>query len=125
MSAAKHWRLGVVTLACAALIAFPPAIAFAGHTGHTHATYASGYYGAGGAHQTTSWNGRSFNRVWHQNGYRWDLWYLKTDGSTSGYWYGTVNPTESPYTASYAKSVCYNYNDNSGTLWTCETNTSA
>lgn len=118
-------------IACAALVAFPPAIAYAGHTGsppHSHVTYASGVSNPS-VFYTASWNGRSFNRVWHANGWWYDGWYHRTDGTTAAYMGSYSNPTATTVTNAYAKSVCRSLdgpplNIGSGVMFTCETNSS-
>jgi hypothetical protein len=83
--------------------------------------YARGTYGVGGVYQT-GFNHRHFNRVWHEWGYKWTVLYKTSDGpgGTCCIVTDTINPTEYPYEIGYARCLCNNVTDDSGTLWTCQ-----
>jgi hypothetical protein len=110
------WRL-LISLVLLALI--PPGVAYAS----TVVTYAQGIFGVGGVYHTTGFAARDFNRVYHANGYYWQVLYQHTDGSTSGYASGFTNPTIWPNPDGYAKAFCANGSDDSGVTWTCQTTT--
>ncbi len=112
-----------MSLACAALVLVLPALAVASH-GPVD-PYAQGRYGVGGVYQTDGFNQRDWNKVWHEPGYFWSVWYELSPGSGgyAGFAEGTSNPTQWPHAIGYGKSSCYNGNDDSGTLWTCQTHT--
>lgn len=112
-------RARLTVLACLIGALSLPAIAYA----YEIFTYAQGVYGVGGTYHTTGEAPRAFNRVYHQSGYYWDVYYCQ-DGRNPPC-FGEVldyhNPTYANGGASYAKSFCHNVNDNSGTTWTCQT----
>lgn len=85
------------------------------------ANYAQGSGGAGGLYSTPGYAPRSYNRVYHQPGYTWTVYYRHPDNSTAGVVTNTSNPTSYPAGDSYARSLCFNGNDNSGVQWTCQT----
>ena len=107
----------VVVLAVAAAI---PAIAFA----WSWFPYAQGKGGVNGQYSTIGYGPREGNRVYHELGYTWELWYQHVGGGISPVTYGSANPLVWSYNGhsddSYAKSWCSNVNDNSGTTWTCQ-----
>jgi hypothetical protein len=111
----------VALFAVCAVMALAPPAAYA----HWNSvlTYAQGTFGVGGVFSTTGYDHRHFNRVWHQYGYTWCVWWHLTDGSNVAVTCDYVNPTEWPYEVGYAKAQCHNTNDNSGVKWTCQTTT--
>lgn len=83
--------------------------------------YAQGRGGAGGVFQVGTYNHRHYNRVWHASGYYWQVYYSEPGGGVHGFADGTSNPTEWPSETGYGNAKCYNFNDNSFVLWTCQT----
>ena len=108
-------RMAVV--ACALFVLIPPLVAYAG----TWFNYAQGTNGVGGTFATTGFAPRDDNRVWHQAGSSWWIWYLHTDDTLNCIRFNDSNPTECYHSDSYAKSKCSNGDDNSGVTWTCQT----
>jgi hypothetical protein len=112
-----RWRLLVVLVATLAI----SGVAYAG----TVYQYSSGVYGAGTAAWTSGYDPRDFNRVYHQAGNTWQVWYNLNGGSAYwGFTTSNVNPTQmgsSVPSGHYAQAVCANVNDNSGVIWTCQT----
>ena len=106
-------------LACALLILMPPALAYAS----TQLNYASGMNGVHGRYSTPGFSSRDYNRVWHQPGYGWIVWYQEPNGTIDGYVTNTSNPTSWPHPIGYAKAFCFNDTDDSGVTWTCQTTT--
>lgn len=87
-------------------------------------SYASGSYGAGGYYSTPGQAPRDWNRVYHQPGYRWCLYYEAPPGTINQYECQTSpypNPFWWNHAGGYAYAWCQNVNDNSGTIWTCQT----
>lgn len=117
-SARRHSRM---VLCCLTLMLLPTSFALAGHTGRPHLIYAQGWYGQYGTWSTSGWNSRDFNRVFHQQGTLWSVYYIRTDDSIAGYELSSENPTVSNADIAYAKARCHNHNDMSGVMWTCET----
>ena len=68
---------------------------------------------------------RAFNRVYHEAGYLWGVSYCYSvdTSNCTWWWYSASNPTYDDYTgaANNARARCHNYEDNSGTTWTCQT----
>ena len=87
----------------------------------TQFNYAQGRWGAGGTYQTNGYNHRHYNQVWHEPGYLWRLFYYGPGTGFHGLADGTSNPTRWGGETGYAIAYCANDNDNSGTLWTCQT----
>lgn len=108
-------RRGLLLGAIVAVLLVFPAISFAAIF-----QYAQGYNGAGGSWQTQYYGNRSFNRVYHKDGTYWRLSYCDPGGCPTPY-SGTVNPLVDSRAWNNAKAFCYNINDNSGVLWTCQT----
>jgi len=75
----------------------------------------------GGSWTTPGYGPREWNRVYHHAGYDWWLRYCHVDGSCSNIYPGNVNPLVDPHGDSYGKAWCHNVDDNSGTIWTCQT----
>lgn len=94
-----------------------PAIAYAG----TQITYAQGVNGLGGYFHTVGYDNREYNRVWHQPGYKWEVFYASTAGGIYCVIQNTLNPTTCPADSPYKKSYCHNISDNSDITWTCQT----
>jgi hypothetical protein len=117
LARARRHPLRLTLLVCAILVLLPPAVAYAG----TVFTYAQGTNGIGQTHSTAGYGPRDLNRVYHADGYFWEVWYCRTDGSCFDDVVSNINPTRSVGGASYAKAFCHNVNDNSGVLWTCQT----
>src|SRR5215218_20818 len=104
-------------VACALLVLIPPSVAYAA----TWFNYAQGTNGVGGTFATTGFAPRDGNRVWHQAGYSWWVWYQHTDNSLGCIKFNDSNPTACYNPDGYAKSKCSNSDDNSGVTWTCQT----
>jgi hypothetical protein len=105
----------LVFLVCALLVLLPPAVAYAS----TIFPYANGTNGIGGTFQTPGANYRDFNRVYHQVGYFWDPYYCNFP-----HCWGHNLDWHNPVYANgggYAIALCYNYDDNTGTPWVCQT----
>jgi hypothetical protein len=65
---------------------------------------------------------RAFNRVYHQYGYDWYVYYCHTDGVCNiGVNYGYVNPLYANGGVTNGKAICSNVDDNSNVTWTCQT----
>jgi hypothetical protein len=111
----------VLILCVIALAALVGAIRPSRASAHVIITYAQGYYGAGGTFHTTGFGPRDFNRVYHQSGTTWWLFYCQTDGSCDNPYVGSVNPLVDNRDNGYAAAYCSNINDNSGVQWTCQT----
>lgn len=106
-----------LAVACLLLVVLPPGVALAA----TQFNYAQGVNGVGGTFATSGEADRNHNRVWHQAGKSWWVWYLH-NGSLTGLVFNSSNPTEYPSPSStVAYSKCSNSNDNSGVTWTCQT----
>ncbi len=93
------------------------AIAFASVT----FTYAQGINGVGGRFNTVGYAPRDFNKVWHEQGYLWGLYYCTPQICDLNEVTGTANPTLDSRNAGYAMAFCHNHNDNSTVIWTCQT----
>ena len=107
------WKL--TTAICALLLLIPPTVAFA-----SIVTYATGNLGVGGTWRTTGYANRTFNRVYHKDGYEWALYYCDHTHCSSEI-YGYANPTVDGRNFSNALALCRNIADNSGVTWTCQT----
>src|SRR5437588_12323722 len=107
------WKL--VTAICALLLLIPPTVALANVV-----TYATGNLGVGGTWRTTGYANRTFNRVYHKDGYEWALYYCDHTHCSSEI-YGYANPTVDGRNFSNALALCRNIADNSGVTWTCQT----
>lgn len=94
----------------------PPAVAFAG----TQYNYAQGY-NQPTLYWRTGYDAHDYNRVWHQYGPTWEVFYQTTDGGIYGDVENSNNPTSWPNPIGYAEAWCHNINDSSGVLWTCQT----
>src|SRR2546429_3511220 len=105
---ARRSRRILLLVACLLLVLIPTTLAYAG----TNLNYAQGYYGAGGSFSTPGFGPRDYNRVWHQSGYEWWVYYAHTNGDVICFRDNTSNPTSCPYSNSYAKSWCSNITDN-------------
>jgi len=111
-------KRAVVLASVGLLAAALPATAAA----YTWQVYAHGQDGAGGKYATIGYGPRENNRVYHQEGTLWWLYYCNTDGSCDvNPVMGTVNPLVMNRGNGYARAVCWNKNDNSGVVWTCQT----
>ena len=111
-------RLVAVAVTCAVVAIAPPAAV--AHWSYIY-SYATGVYGVGGLYSTPGYGHRHLRRVWHEQYYTWCTHYRLTNGDIVAgicdYW----NPTGGWVEVSYAATQCYNYNDSSGTRWTCQT----
>jgi hypothetical protein len=84
-------------------------------------TYASGRNGAGGTFPgTNAYNHRDYNQVWHNTCCYWQVYYVETSGYVHGWVRNSSNPTRWGGEIGYATPKCHNENDNSYTLWTCQ-----
>lgn len=85
-------------------------------------TYAQGINGVNGIFNTPGYSGRDYNRVYHHQGDQWTLYYCYPGPpvTCSTYVTGTVNPLVDPR-GGYAQAYCWNRNDSSGVVWTCQT----
>lgn len=104
-------------VACLLLVIVPPGVALAA----TQFNYAQGVNGVGGTFATSGEANRNYNRVYHQSGKFWWVWYLHGSSLTCVQ-FNSSNPTSCPNpssTVAYAK--CSNDDDNSGVTWTCQT----
>jgi hypothetical protein len=106
--------LAATAALCLLLALIPPAIAFAAIV-----SYANGTNGVNGTFQSSGRANRTFNRVYHANGYEWSLYYCNSTCST--HIYGYANPTVDGRNWSNAWSLCRNIADNSNVHWTCQT----
>lgn len=89
---------------------------------HGVCNYAQGQGGVGFLGQTTDgFLARSLNRVYHNAGKTWLIYYRHSDGSVACQVQNSSNPTSCPYADSAARSVCFNVNDSGGVTWTCQT----
>lgn len=114
----KRLALVVVILTLAALVgAFRPSQASA----HVIFTYAQGVNGVGGVYWTAGYAPRDFNRVYHQSGTEWTLYYCHTDFTCTTTYSGNVNPLVDQRNQGYAQAYCENDNDDSFVTWTCQT----
>jgi len=75
--------------------------------------------GAGGIWWTPGFDNRDYNRAWHANGYRWDIFYYDNVNGVTCPASGTTNPTRCEVNGSYKESDCANVSDNSGVTWSC------
>jgi hypothetical protein len=82
---------------------------------------AQGTNQVGGTWSTSGFAPREGNRVWHQAGYSWWVYYQNTDNSLGCVIFNDANPTKCEQPNGYAKSKCSNSTDNSGVTWTCQT----
>ena len=113
----RRWRhVSIVAVAAAALAIAAPS------SGHLpQYTYASGRNGAGGTFPgSNAFNHRDYNQVWHNTCCYWQVYYVDTTGFVHGYMRDKNNPTKWRYEIGYATPKCHNENDNSYTLWTCQ-----
>jgi hypothetical protein len=113
----KRWECRLIALVCFVLLALPPAVAYA----FVQVQYALGTSGPGTLKHSDGYARREWNRVWHQPGYFWSVYYKDTSGNVSGFWQDNVNPTVSNAGISYGMAWCYNYTDDSTVTWACQT----
>lgn len=107
----------VAAVATASLVFVAAALA------STTFTYAQGQDGVGGRFQTTGYDTRDFNKVWHHAGELWGLYYCSPSQCQLNEVTGTANPTQDSSNYSNGMSICHNHNDNSTVIWTCQTST--
>jgi hypothetical protein len=92
-------------------------------------TYKQDTYLVGGIWSTSgsppAFANRAFNRVWHEAGYEWGVSYCYSvdTSNCTWWWFTSSNPTVDDFTgsANNARARCNNVDDNSGTMWTCQT----
>jgi hypothetical protein len=108
-------RTRLVVLSCVIFFVLPAGPAFAGHD----FPYAQGVGGVGGYFATQGFDNRDYNRAWHEPGKTWEVFYEDQPSGTSCTVQGTSNPTRCENNGSYKRSWCHNINDNSITLWSC------
>ena len=113
----RRWRhVSILAAGAAALMLAAPS------SGHLpRYTYASGRNGAGGTFPgTNAFNHRDYNQVWHNTCCYWQVFYVDTTGYAHGWVRNRLNPTRWGGEIGYATPKCKNEDDNSTTLWTCQ-----
>jgi hypothetical protein len=104
----------LLALVCLALALIPPSVAYAASITYAQSTNGSGGYWHSG------YNSYLYNQVWHSGNAAWEVYYAQSNGSVVGDVANYNNPTQWPYSISYADSWCHNINDNTGVVWTCQ-----
>ena len=112
-------RRGLAVVAACAALAFAPPAALA-HWSYVY-SYATGFNGSGGLYSTPGFGHRHLRRVWHEWGTWWCTWYYRTDQTVAAHTCDYVNPVGGWVEISYAAVFCYNWTDESGVRWTCQT----
>ena|ERR1700712_4025172 len=121
----RAWRRAKLVVMVAALALCSASVAYAatiftyatGVNGTTGGVGGSGFYPNPGGYDF-----RNFNRVYHQAGTEWQLFYDASGGPLTIYADGTTNPLSSGGSGgSQFRPWCRNINDLSGVTWTCQT----
>lgn len=112
-------RRKLLVLCSACLFLLPAAVS---HSWSYIDTYKQNVNMAGGTWGTYSpaYRDRAFNRVYHQYGTDWQMFYARPDGSELGHNIGYINPLYANGSATNAKALCHNIDDQSGVTWTCQ-----
>lgn len=106
--------LRILAVVCVVFALTPPLVAYA-----TNYTYASSIDGWGG-YWHSGYNSYTLNEVWHSTLATWEVYYAQSGGGIVGDVQNNNNPTQWPYSISYADSWCHNVSDNTGVTWTCQ-----